>query len=159
VLLAAWTSSSAAVEAQALVGASIMKVGAGVNVPCILLTTDLTFPNYDPGTQSAADLYGLGFVSVGCSTSTVQVTIGEGLNPDWDSTPATPKRRMALAGNYLGYDLCVDPACATVWSDTPAGVPVDGPFPKNVPVYGRIYMNQSPPTGTYTDTVVITVSF
>jgi len=160
-LLTAWASMAAAVEAQALVGSGTMLVGAAVNKPCILLTTAMTFPNYEPSAQVAADLYGTGFVSIGCSTSTVQVTISQGLYPDLagGSTPANPLRRMESGGSYLNYDLCVDATCTTIWNDTPAGVPIDAPFPKNVPVYGRVLMNQSPPAGTYTDTVVITVSF
>jgi spore coat protein U-like protein len=157
-MLIAWAGSVSDAEAQSI-ATTTMRVGAAVAFPCILFTTAISFGNYDPAAQATTDLTGVGWVNIGCSPSTVQVTISEGIDPDPSSTPSDPLRRMQNGGDYLNYDLCVDAACSTLWTAAPAGVPVNAPFPKNVPIYGRVNMGQSPPVGTYTDTVVINVSF
>lgn len=151
----AWGPQHAAAQSAS----STFRVGAGVLQSCLVLASSLSFGNYSPGVQATVPLDATGSVSIGCSVSSVQVTLGEGLDPDPSSTPIDPLRRMSVAGNYLNYNLYEDAARTIVWKDTLPGMLVSGPFPLAVPIYGRVDAGQGPPLGVYSDTILVTVNF
>ncbi|MHA3890855.1 Csu type fimbrial protein [Acinetobacter sp. GXMZU3951] len=78
-------------------------------------------------------------------------------------------RRMANGSNYLAYQLYKEAARINIWDSTggvivtggSGGVAVTGTgVNQNFPVYGRIPKGTSiPPAGSYTDTVVVTVTY
>lgn len=64
------------------------------------------------------------------------------------------------AGDLLGYELCHDNACATVWQ--PSGFQYVSPNDKgsSLPVWTRITSGQSKAKqGSYSDAVTVTISF
>jgi spore coat protein U-like protein len=69
---------------------------------------------------------------------------------------------MGSAGNMLGYFLYQNVGRTTVWGNTvgtaPSSVAGTG-APQNFTVYGAVTGGQNVPTGSYTDTVVATVTF
>jgi spore coat protein U-like protein len=144
-----------------------LAVSANVAGSCTITgTTALAFGAYDPADVNfAANLDATGSVTVRCTRGTVaSVNLGQGLNAAAGSTCVTPQRRMSDGGTErLGYALYQDAARSTVWgcdttndqSYTSAGPSA----PTTLTVYGRIPGGQDAAPGSYSDTVVVTVSF
>jgi spore coat protein U-like protein len=144
---------------------SNMSVSATVPVVCTISATTLNFGNYDPfSTHSSTPLDGTATVTVACTTgSSASVTLGQGNHAGGGSSDTAPVRRMADAGaaHYLGYDVYRDSGRNTVWGNTAAtGADVTGTgTTADLTVYGRIPGGQSGYVGSYTDSVVATVTF
>lgn len=139
-----------------------LSVSAQVTSTCSITAGSLAFPNYDP--VAAAQVDGSAALTVSCTKgASVALTLGEGAHAGTGSTPAAPVRRMADASsNFLGYTLYTDAGRSTVWGNTGAtGVSYTSTTSAANPVsvYGRIAASQDVPAGSYTDTVVATVTF
>ena len=63
--------------------------------------------------------------------------------------------------NYLTYELYSDSTRTTVWSavNTVGPITVPNKNEQTQNVYGRITAGQDVPSGTYTDTVLVTLNF
>lgn len=79
--------------------------------------------------------------------------------------PSYFPRQMQSGVNRLDYNIYLDAARLTVWGDGTGGssrlgpvVPVDG-VTVTVPTFGRIPASQDAVVGTYTDTIIVTMSF
>ena len=70
--------------------------------------------------------------------------------------------RDGATTNYLSYELYTSNLRTTRWG-TAAGELVTGSHattgPQTLTIYGRIPSGQTPPVGTYADTVVATITF
>lgn len=97
-------------------------------------------------------------LSVACSnTLAYTIALGNGLN----GTSATT-RKMASGANRVSYSLYRDATRTANWgstigTDTLAGTGTGNTV--SIPVYGRVPIQTTPPPATYTDTVVITVTY
>jgi spore coat protein U-like protein len=143
-----------------------LPVSASVAANCTISTSAVAFGAYDPTVANASTpLDQDGSVTVTCTSgASTTITLGEGDNADTGSTPAAPVRRMsdgAGTPHYLAYSLYQDSGRTTVWGDTAGtGVPHTGDgTATTVNVYGRVGAGQNVPTGSYSDTVVATVTF
>jgi spore coat protein U-like protein len=127
------------------------------------VTANLAFGAYDPiVANQATPLDGTATISVNCSNYLpYTVTLGQGANPGGGSTNAAPVRQMASGANRLGYSLYQDSGRSTSWGNT-AGT---GAFAygigsaQSATVYGRVPAGQNKPAGSYSDTVLATVTF
>ena len=74
-----------------------------------------------------------------------------------------PARRMTSGGNTLVYTLFTDPGRGTVWGDGTGGSSLangsGNGAAQAITVYGRIPSGQAVATGTYTDTITVTINF
>jgi spore coat protein U-like protein len=142
-----------------------LTVSATVVETCIInSTTAVAFGNYDPvDTHSGSTLdNSAGNINLTCTDdSLATITIGQGSNPDGSSTDAAPLRQMLNGTFDLPYQLYLDSVGGTVWGDTTlTGKSYTGVgTAENVTVYGRIAAGQNVPAGSYTDTVLVTVTF
>ena len=70
-------------------------------------------------------------------------------------------RRMANGGNTIFYDLYTNATYSTYWDGLPfAAVGATGTgSAQTFTVYGRVFAQFTPPNGTYTDTITVTVTF
>lgn len=91
-----------------------------------------------------------------CATDTAwTMTLSNGSNP------ANGQRRMASNGNFLPYELYLDPALLIRWGDSEAtgasdvGENADVSFP----VYGRVFPQPAPIPGAYSDTITVTLTY
>jgi len=166
VLIIAGTAvASTGLAAPSIAGteSSNLSVSATVIPNCTISAFPVTFGNYDPIVANfAADQGGGGTVLTSCTTgSPATITLGQGANPNGGSSDSTPLRRMAFNSNRLEYFLYQDLSKTTVWGNTPAtGLTTTGTGnPSPTIVYGKIPAGQNVPVGTYTDTVVATVTF
>jgi spore coat protein U-like protein len=152
-------------DAIAATATSNLSVTATVSDNCLISTTAVAFGAYDPiGANKAADKLATGTVSTTCTSGSAPViTLGQGANAAGGSSDPVPLRRMAAGAGRLAYFLYQDTGpSTTVWGNTagtaPASVAGDGTL-QAVNVYGIIPMDQQVIAGSYTDTVVATVTF
>lgn len=145
-----------------------LPVTASVTANCTISTAAaVAFGAYDPVvTNAASPLVATGTISVTCTTgASTTVTLSEGTNHDTgSSTAAAPVRRMtdgAGTPSYLSYQLYSETTRTTVWGDTPlTGLAYSGVgTQESITVYGRVAAGQNVPAGSYTDTVVATITF
>ncbi|MCA3574172.1 MAG: spore coat U domain-containing protein [Aestuariivirga sp.] len=98
-------------------------------------------------------------ITANCTNATsYSISLGLG-NGNGVTGPAA--RKMTKGGDTITYGLYQNPDRTTVWGDQVsndfdgAGT---GSF-QSISVYGRIPSQNTPPTGTYTDTVVVTITY
>jgi spore coat protein U-like protein len=150
-------------NSYATTATSNLSVTATVAANCSISAGTLAFGSYDPVvTNASAALNGSGTVNVTCTNGTsATITLGQGSNPAGGSTDAAPARQMANGANRLSYDLYSDAARTTVWGNTAGtGLGHTGTGAAvALTVYGSVPGGQNKPAGSYSDTVVATVTF
>jgi spore coat protein U-like protein len=154
----------AASSTEAVTATSNLAVTASVTANCTIVTAPVAFGAYDPVvTNATTALDGTGTVSVTCTSgATTTVTLGQGSNPSGTSTAAIPARRLKDGGtDLLTYSLYSDPGRTTVWGDTAGtGLAHTGTGTLTaLTVYGAVDAGQNVPAGSYSDTVVATITF
>ena len=151
---------------QAGTATANLNVQATVDANCTISTTGVDFGSYDPiVTNLTTDLTAPagGKVTLLCTNgASATVTLGQGANADTGSTAGNPERRLKHGTtDYLTYTLYSDAGLTTEWGDTgPTGVAHAGTGASaDLDVYGVVPQAQNVPVGTYTDTVLATVTF
>jgi spore coat protein U-like protein len=154
--LAALTATAAAGTAS-----DNLAVTATVANSCVITGGTLAFGTYDTVTGSAVDAQG--DISVACTKDAeATITLGQGSNPDVASTDADPERQMISGANLLAYTLFSDSGRTTEWGNTAGtGKPYTAASADSVnqTVFGQIATAQDVPAGSYTDTVLATITF
>jgi spore coat protein U-like protein len=140
-----------------------MAVSATVTNNCTITTAPLAFGTYDPvDTNLATPKTGSGHVFVTCTSgANATVTLDDGVNGDTGSTDAAPLRRLVNGLAFLDYALFSNGGLTTAWaSDTTNDVAHVGDGTEtDLEVFGQIPAAQQVVAGSYTDTVVATVTF
>lgn len=124
---------------------------------CNVSTTALDFGNVPAQLVQAVDKTAT--VTVSCTGGTpYRVSLGLGQGPGV-SNPAA--RKMKNLAATLTYGLFQDLARSLPWGDTLAtNIAGTGAGSAQVyTIYGRIFGNQTPTIGTYTDSVVVTIAY
>ncbi|UYV37054.1 spore coat U domain-containing protein [Rhodobacteraceae bacterium D3-12] len=149
------------VLACGLLGATVpvppFTVSAEVVPSCEIDVTTLSFGYISSSLNSPIDESAT--VNVRCTSDTAySVRMGMGTGPGV-TNPAM--RKMSSGGNTLAYGLYRDSARSLVWGDTSTtDVDANGLGSNQAfTVYGRIHAGQSPPPGSYSDSVVVTVNY
>lgn len=157
--------------AWAGIGSSSLTAQTSVNANCTVSTTPVAFGAYDPiGVNQASNLNVSGSVTITCVKGTAP-TVGLGLGAN--ASGSIRRMKDATSGDFLTYELYKPPnttpgtACSypgtTVWGTAGANLFSATSAPnKNARSYnvcGTVPAGQDPSVGTYTDTVVATVSF
>lgn len=131
-------------------------VSANVAANCLVSAQNIDF-----GTRGVlnANVDATGSVVVRCTQgSPYTVSLGGG---NANGTPTA--RKMSRLADSITYGLYKDAAHSQPWGDASApGSTVPGSGSggtQNITVYGRVPPQQTPPPGTYTDTVVVTVTY
>jgi spore coat protein U-like protein len=155
--VAGWPTSA---SAQGQSRTANLRVTASVVGNCLVTTTDVAFGNYDPvATNASTPADATGTVDVTCIQGVV-ATIGLDVGANAQGTT----RRMADGGaNRLEYELYRDAGRSQIWGNTAGSNMVLPAAPstatRTYTVYGRVRQAQNIPVGSYSDTVVVTVSF
>lgn len=150
--------------ASAFAGSATSNLGVSASVSdnCIIATADVAFGAYDPIVANAsAPRLGTGTVTVTCTTDASAVlTLGLGANDNGGSA-SDPARRLSDGSNFLSYTLFSNPGRSTEWgNDADTGVADTGTGTASAhTVYGSVAPAQNVPQGSYSDTVVATVTF
>jgi spore coat protein U-like protein len=168
--LAAVALASLGVIADAGAGTTTgnLSVTATVTNNCSIdSTTALAFGSYDPAITNrpaGADLQSsAGVIALTCTSgATTAITIDQGLTALAGSTDILPVRQMSDGATHLlGYSIYQTGAFSTVWGNTSGtAVAYSGTGAStNVSVYGVVPKGQNVPAGSYSDTVIVTVTF
>lgn len=149
-------------EADAGTATSNLGVSATVSSTCSITAGSLAFGAYDPVAGTQID--GTATISVSCTRgATATVTLGQGANANAGSTDTVPLRRMKDSGtNRLSYSLFSESTRTTTWGNTaPTGLgyTASSSSATALTVFGRITSAQDVPAGSYTDTVLATITF
>lgn len=150
----------AATQAQSL-GTSV-PVKASVSAQCSVATSPIGFtlgigyvqaPGHSTYRQSALTLH---------CTKGASVAVGLNRGLYGGSTAAqfgSRSMKLTASSSYLGYELCHDSACASVWN--PSGYTYVSPTDagSTVPVWARIITGQRVFLGSYSDSVTATLNF
>lgn len=131
-------------------------------IQCRVTVSAINFGTYMP--MSTADVDVLGQVQVRCQAQpgSFAVTIGPGMSGN-----QLARTLSAGGATALDYNLYRDAARTQIWGDgTPPTFVVSGVRPStgrptfyDYTIYGRIFANQAPEPGQYTDSLVVTVLF
>jgi spore coat protein U-like protein len=147
---------AAAPVADAATASANLTVTATVVSTCSVGAGSLAFGNYDPTAASNVDQAGT--FQVTCTKGT-SATVGL----DTGSNASGSTRRMTDGTDFLSYELFKETARTNVWGNSGAGLVALAAAPSNaaqtVTVYGRISGSQDVRAGSYSDTVIITVTF
>lgn len=138
---------------------------SGLGCTCSVATTPVAFGSYV--TTSPTPKTANGNVAVTCSalvifTASYAIRMAKG-----NSATYTP-RFMNLLGVHLNYNLYTTAAFTSIWGDGTAGTStisdsytalVIGPMTRNYTVFGQVPALQPVGPGTYTDSVLVTVTY
>lgn len=138
-----------------------MTVTTSVANSCTITTGPMTFADYDP--SAVVDLDATATITSTCTSGgSTKMTMSQGDNALTGSSVTTPLRAMDDGNdNALGYFLYSDSAGGTVWGDTAdtgKAITATGNADPTT-VYGRIPKGQTPPAGSYTDSVLVTLTY
>lgn len=147
VLAVAAFGMAAAGSAQAQTATTTFQVTANVLSSCTVSATNLVFGDYSASLGAPLD-----------STSTITVTCSNGLPYAVGVGAGADARTMArtLGGGSLNYGMFSEAARSTAFAVTGASGSGVG---QAYTVYGRVPVGQFVPTGNYTDTVNVTVTY
>jgi spore coat protein U-like protein len=159
IALAATALASAA--ASAATATTTFAVSATVLKTCSASANALAFGSYTPGSGAVT---GTTTVSIKCTNGTAYSVA---LNGGSTASGTITQRLMANGTNTLQYNLYTTSSYGTIWGDGTAGSPQTGTgagfaTANTLTVYGQLpdsATNQSVVTGSYTDTVTVTVTY
>ncbi|MFY1825830.1 spore coat U domain-containing protein [Myxococcus fulvus] len=147
-------------RALVLAGLCLLVPGQARAACQIRSVVGLNFANYTPTSPLPLDT--VGSITYLCLLQLTPMTID--LSPGQSGAHANRHMR-GPSSNTLSYNLYLDAARLLVWGNGVAGTGRYGPvipvlaLDVNVPIYGRIPAQQSVPAGTYSDTLVMTMTF
>lgn len=157
-VLALALSGLAASNAQAATATANMPVTITIQNACnvsAVAPTTLAFGTQGPLT---ANVDQTSTITVTC-TNLLPYSVGLGFGQNGTSNTT---RKMALAGNFVAYQLYSDAARTTVWGNTPGTDTVAGTGNGNaqtLTVNGRVPAQTTPAAGSYADLVAVTVNY
>lgn len=131
-------------------------------INCRVTIGAMNFGLYTPLTPTHLDVMGQVTVRCQAQPGSFTITMGPGISGDQMA------RTMLSAGSaLLYYNLYRDAARSQVWGDgAPPTFVVSGirssqgrPTHYSYPIYGRIFANQAPDPGLYSDNPIVTVLF
>jgi spore coat protein U-like protein len=129
-------------------------------IVCQVAVTPFNFGNYVPGDPAPLDVTGR--IDVRCSgqEGSFLATLSAG------GSGSFAQRRMVSGPNLLRYNFYTNAVRTTVWGDGTGGSsPSGGVKPREgredfiLPVYGRVFPQQSAGEGVYRDDVLVTIVF
>ncbi|MFA5628270.1 MAG: spore coat U domain-containing protein [Thiohalomonadaceae bacterium] len=133
-------------------------VSANVVKKCTVTARPLDFGNAG---LLLSSVFATTSIDLQCSRTT---PYNVGLDAGQNGSGNINARKMVLGANSVVYQLYKDAARTVVWGDsvgigtgTVAGTGTG--FMQNIPVYGTVPAQLTPPAGTYTDTIVVTVTY
>jgi spore coat protein U-like protein len=152
-------------DAQAATATASLTVSIVITAACTINAAALAFPA-TPGTSLVTTAVS--------ASSTVSVTCTSGspyaIGMDNGANASGSQRRMISGSNFLSYDLYVDSAHSFPWSTaatnsscTTSGgcfLGTGNGSPQTINIYGVVPTTAAaPPSGTYTDTVTMTITY
>lgn len=147
------TTLSRTRRAAASILLTVALITAGNAIACTVEITAPNFGTYDPFDPLPTDVWGE--IAVDCTApSAYEIML--------DAGSGRIEARSLRSGNAaLYYNLFTDPVRTLVWGDGSGLSRTIGGLAANArhPLYGRIPAGQQVPAGTYTDRIMVTVTY
>ena len=150
-----------------LAAAILAPAGAARAETCTVSATMVAFGSYDP--LAGAPLNTAGTVSVTCISGPPPPRVDYDILLSTGQASSYGPRAMTNGVSQLNYNLYTDSARTQRWGDGGGGTsiisvrfnvsPPGSSQTDNYPVYGRIFAGQNVTTGTYLDSITVTVNF
>jgi spore coat protein U domain-containing protein, fimbrial subunit CupE1/2/3/6 len=143
-------------KVEATAATSSFTVSASVSANCTISAGALAFGSYDPVSANAStDLDQTSTITVACTKgSTGVVALDDGVNASGST------RRMKAGTNYLNYEMYNDAGRTTVWNaSNTVSYTAASKASTGLTLYGRVAAGQDVPVGSYSDTVIATITF
>jgi spore coat protein U-like protein len=135
-------------EAQAGTATANLSVSTSIAGTCSIAAASLTFAAYT------------GVVDNGSATVVVTCSSNSGFAPFLTlNTNATGQRNLTNGASTLAYTLCEDAACVTPITNTTHFAMAFSTVGANNTVFGQIPASEAGLTGSYSDTVTMTLNF
>ena len=132
---------------------------------CLVTSASSTLVDFGVYTMLQGQQDGTGTLALTCvpdllmgATVSYSVALGPGNGNGGNFFP----RMLRSGAGALRYNLYLDPSRTIVWGDASAGTSIfSGSCVGvcNLTIYGRIDASQAPPSGQYSDDILITVEF
>jgi len=124
-------------------------------IACTVNPQGVSFGEYNSVTGASVD--GVGYINLSCdSPANVDVSLSTGSSGTYSA------RTMSSTGSDMQYNLYTDSGRTAVWGDGTAGsstVALSVTSSEDISVYGRIAPVQNLPAGSYSDVIVVTVTY
>jgi spore coat protein U-like protein len=134
---------------------------------CSVSANSTAFGGYTPFNSSATD--STGNVRVTCTSPLfISVLVSYTISLSTGGSASYSPRAMASGAHTLNYNLYTNTARTTVWGNGTSGTSTVsdsyslvsfGSVSRDYPVYGRIPALQNAFTGSYTDTITVTLNY
>lgn len=140
----------------ALIGCALLATAAAAPAAaasCNVSPQGVSFGSYDTLSPSPQD--GVGNIAVSCdSTTSLTISLSAG-------SGSYPERHMVAGAGALPYNLYTDASRIIVWGDGSGstGTVSATAAAADIAVYGRVPARANVTVGSYTDTIVVTVSY
>ena len=155
-----------------LVLLALLLGGGAARAACLLCTCTATAVNIDFGVYvpiAVSSTDSVGSVRVRCSlagTGTLPLLVSYDLGLSAGNSGSTAAREMRSSGSPLSYNLYADSARSRIWGEAGSADQVTVSYGTGLfgtwvqtDMYGRIFARQNPRPGSYSDTIVVTVSY
>jgi spore coat protein U-like protein len=154
-----------AMTASASTQTTSFNVTATVINDCIISSSNIAFGNYDPTVATAITAQGA--VTAKCTLGdVVSVGLNQGLNPGTGSSATVPVRQMINGASLLPYHIYTTSGGTTEWGTGAVGTiepaaqtSVSVLTPLTFVTYGSLPAGTNVPAGSYSDTVIATVTY
>jgi spore coat protein U-like protein len=165
VALIVWLASMHETSAQAGTATANLTVQITITAACTINAATLNFGSNAGTALIASPVSGSTTVSVTCTNgSPYSIGMDNGANVSGS------QRRMNSGANYLNYNLFVDAGHANPWTTAASNstcttasdcyLGTGSGSAQSVNIYGAVpAVGSAPPTGIYTDTVTMTITF
>jgi spore coat protein U-like protein len=128
---------------------------------CTVSANGVAFGNYSFSNPAPTD--GVGTISLNCHRNTTSPVVAIDAGNSGSFSP----RRMRNGTRTLNYNLFTSASHSVVWGNGSSGTATVSPSGTvsgnsrlfSVPVYGRIPAGQNAAAGSYSDTLMVTVTF
>jgi len=132
---------------------------------CNVSATAVNFGLYNPLSGSPTDATGT--ITVSCQVLLVGLFVSWTVELSTGSSGSYATRQLRNGADSLTYNLYTTAAHTAIWGDGTGGTGVvsDNPFlligsnSVSYTVYGRLFPGQDRPAGSYSDTIVVTVTY
>lgn len=131
----------------------LMLISSYCAAACSVSVTNVNFGNYSVFSTNPSD--STGTVTVNCSPKKTSYSIS--LNGG--NSGSINQRTLKFNSQSITYNLYTNVARTIVWGDNTGGTMVTGSGQNPITVYGRIPAGQDVGSGTYTDSVLVTVQY
>jgi spore coat protein U-like protein len=149
--------AAAAPAAMAATATGTLNVSITIAATCTVISA--TSIDFGTVTAISSNLDQNSSLTVNCSSAT---PYNVGLSAGGGSDATVGSRKMSNAGNAVSYSLYRDAARTQVWGETIGTNTVAGTGTGSnqvLTIYGRTPVQPTPPAGSYTDSVTITITY